>query len=119
MNHHHYFHHEDEQQIQRIENKLDTLLKELRAFRTEDRIGDEKMSAETQAAIDELTAEVAPISDAVTAVHTTVDRLIAMYEEAGDDPAQIRAVTANLKTEKERIIAAAMKGTPIDPSANA
>lgn len=79
---------------------------------------DFQMSAETQAAIDELKAEVAPMSDAVTAVAATVDRLLAMVEEAGDDPEEIRAVVANIRAEREKIVAAALKGTPIEPSGN-
>lgn len=75
------------------------------------------MSAETQAAIDELKAEVAPITDAVTAVSAAIDGLVAQLEEAGDDPVEIREVIASMKANREALVAAALKGTPAAPPA--
>lgn len=104
--------------LRRIEQKLDRLMKEARAFRREDRIGDEKMSKETQAAIDELKGEVSQNTDATASVVQVIDGLVARLEEAGDDPDEIREVIAAMKSNREALAAAAMKGTPIEPSGN-
>lgn len=102
---------------ERIEDKLNRLLENTARFEWADKERDEKMSAETQAAIDELKAEVAPLTDDVTALIAAFDGVVAMLEEAGDDPVEIRAVAASVKTERDRIIAAALKGTgtPVPP----
>lgn len=107
-----------DEELQKINLKLDVLYQELRAFRREDAEGDVIMSAETQKAIEELKAEIGPLTDGVTAVEATVDRILKMVEDSADDPAQLREVISSIRSNKDRIVAAAAKGTPIDPSGN-
>lgn len=98
-----------------LEQKIDVVIDELRAFRREDAAGDIKMSAETQAAIDELKAEVTPMTDAVQAMGVAFDRLLAELEDSKDDPAQLREVIASFKQNREAIVAATLKGTSVPP----
>lgn len=99
-----------------LEQKIDVVIDELRAFRREDKEGDIKMSAETQAAIDELKAEVTPMTDAVQAMNAAFDRLLAELEGSKDDPAQLREVIASFKKNRDDIVAATLKGTPVTPA---
>lgn len=104
--------------LQRIEQKLDTLLKEVRANRRDDIRRDREMSKEVQDAIDELKAEVAKNTDATGSIVTVIDTLLARLEAASDDPDEIRAEIATMKANRDALVAAALKGTPIEPSAN-
>lgn len=98
----HVYHHFDDEALQCL----------ARLFTQEIR----KMSAETQAAIDELKNEVTPLTDAVTAVAAVIDGLVARLEEAGDDPAEIREVIAGMKANRDALAAAALKGTGSAPA---
>lgn len=75
------------------------------------------MASETQTKINELKAEVAPMTDAVQALSAAWDAFLAGMEEAKDDPAEIQEVIDTYRAQKDQIIAMTLKGTPAAPPA--
>lgn len=60
-------------------------------------------------------AELASNTETVSSVEALIDRLVAAAEEADDSEALDRVLAA-IKEQKARLAAAALKGTPAEPT---
>lgn len=91
------------ERLNRIERKLSII------YLTEKE--DLAMSQDLQNAINELAAQAADISSAVDANATVVDKIVELLNDNADDPAQVRAIAAQLAAARDKLAASTAKGT--------
>lgn len=73
-------------------------------------------TGETQQVIDEMKSELTKQTDAVVAMNSAMDTVLARLQEVQDDPAELRAALEGFRANTAGIIAAAAKGTALDPT---
>lgn len=73
--------------------------------------------AQTDVALTEARDEVAQLGTVVEGVVTLLDRLSTMLEENADDPDEIRAIAASVRSQRESLAAAVVEHTPAEPPA--
>lgn len=100
----HHYHHTDTdpeltRRLDRIDQALQTIEQEVRTMALN---------------LTGLEAEVAADTDAANAVATVIDRLIQAIEDQSGNQARIDAVLAQMKANKDTLIAAALRGTPAE-----
>lgn len=76
-----------------------------------------KMEEAQMAKVDDLISEVASDTDAVSSLENVIDTLIATVEANKTDPAKLQQVLDGMKSNRDRIVQATLKGTPADPNA--
>lgn len=91
----------DEDELRRLAGVIESLREEIA-----------RMSADTQAAINELREEVTALTTSSQSAIALLDRLTDMVEEAADDPAEIRAIVADVRAQREALGAAVAANTP-------
>jgi chromosome segregation ATPase len=71
-----------------------------------------KMSAETQAAIDEMKVEVARNTTVVDSAKALIASLLSQIEAAADDPEEIRAIVESVRANTDSLAEAIPANTP-------
>lgn len=95
-------------QLKTIERKLDTLTN----------IAGVLLQGEVviMSAIQDLETELQGLTEAVPAVGNLILRLMKLVEDAAPGEARIAAITAQVRANKDSLVAATLAGTPVEPS---